>query len=89
MCAWLLPAQRGPPSNTPWTAKPHLRENRSGDAYSIDGGRWVSGTMLAFDANDDPLTEESPPIRNFKARLPNLAIWLVTVGLARADQRRR
>lgn len=61
----------------------YLRRDRSGSAaYSIDGGQWVSGTMLAFDANDNPITEDSPPIRDFLAHHPNLAIWLVTVGLA-------
>lgn len=65
----------------------YLRNNGRAYEYSVDGGRWESGTLLAFDANDNPLTEESPPIRDFKARHPDLAIWLVTVGLAPIDRR--
>ncbi len=51
-------------------------------AYAIDGGAWVNQTLYGFDEHDDPITDDSAPIRDFKAKHPDLAIWLISVGLA-------
>jgi hypothetical protein len=58
----------------------YLRE--FGTEYSLDGGAWVSQSMYGFDKDDNPITEGSPPIRTFKTRHPDLAIWLISIGQA-------
>jgi len=58
----------------------YLRGSKGNHQYSLDGRTWMPGDVYGIDANDRPITADSPLIRRFHDLYPRGVVAWVSVG---------